>query len=271
MFAVNQLREAHSLVFSQGSRMLGTLGIVQLRCGQFDHGLQMAQGFLLRSWAGKTMLEWIVRRVTEAQRLDGVIVLTRPDDDHQQLASHVPADVPVLASNARDALAACIEAIEKYPCRSVVLVDTQSPFVDPALIDRLVSTAAANPLCDYISYCLSDGQPTVRSEMGIFAQWCSSHALRRADRRALADDRLQATHYIYSHPELFQLRLLPAPAQLDRDDVRLRITCEEDWDHAVAILEALGPDALEWQAIASLLDEQPALRQRMAVLNQADG
>jgi spore coat polysaccharide biosynthesis protein SpsF len=252
--------------------MLGTLGIVQLYCGQLDCGLQMAQGFLLRTWAGKTMLEWIVRRVTEAQRLDGVIVLARAADEaRQQLASHVPADVPVLASDKRDALAACIQAIQKYPSQSVVLIGTQSPFVDPALIDRLVSTAAANPLCDYISYCLSDGQPTVRSEMGIFAQWCSSHALRRADRKASGEDRLQATQYIYSHPELFQLRLLPAPSQLDREDVRLRITCEEDWDHAVAILEALGPDALEWQAIASLLDEQPALRERMAVLNQADG
>jgi spore coat polysaccharide biosynthesis protein SpsF (cytidylyltransferase family) len=77
--------------------------------------------------------------------------------------------------------------------------------------------------------------------------------------------------YIHSHPELFHLRLLPIPPQLDRDDVRLALEVEEDWDHAQMILEALGPENLEWQRIASLLDEHPAIRARMAALNHGSG
>jgi hypothetical protein len=50
--------------------------------------------------------------------------------------------------------------------------------------------------------------------------------------------------------------------------VRLALEVEEDWDHAQMILEALGPDNLDWQRIASLLDEHPAIRERMAALNQ---
>jgi spore coat polysaccharide biosynthesis protein SpsF len=250
--------------------MLGTLGIVQLYPQPSDHAIHVSQSFLLRPWAGKTLLEWIVRRVTDSQRLDGVIVLAGAGARQQELAAHVPGDVPVFASDAPDALAAVTAAITRHPCQSIVLVDTQSPFVDPALVDRLVITAAANRHCDYISYCLSDGQPVLGSEIGIFAQWCTSQALRQADRRARGQQRTPITHYIFSHPELFQLRLLPMPAPLDRDDVRLRITCEEDWDHAMAIFEALGPDALEWQDIAGLLHEQPALRERMALLNQGE-
>ena len=34
------------------------------------------------------------------------------------------------------------------------------------------------------------------------------------------------------------------------------------------ILDALGPDGLDWHRIASLLDQQPALRERMADLNE---
>ena len=54
----------------------------------------------------------------------------------------------------------------------------------------------------------------------------------------------------------------------DREDVRLTIANDEDWDHALAIYEALGPERLDWQRIARLLDHQPALRSRMAVLNR---
>ena len=43
----------------------------------------------------------------------------------------------------------------------------------------------------------------------------------------------------------------------------------EDWDHALAIYDALGPEAFEWQRIAGFLNHQPAMRKRMAALNRA--
>jgi hypothetical protein len=48
----------------------------------------------------------------------------------------------------------------------------------------------------------------------------------------------------------------------------LLLEVEEDWDHAQMILEALGPDNLDYQGIASLLNQHPGLRERMAALNQ---
>lgn len=64
------------------------------------------------------------------------------------------------------------------------------------------------------------------------------------------------------------MRMLPLPAVLDREDLRLRIDREEDWEHAQDIYEALGHDEWDWQGIADLLHSQPALRGRMAVLNR---
>jgi hypothetical protein len=43
---------------------------------------------------------------------------------------------------------------------------------------------------------------------------------------------------------------------------------EEDWDHILTIYEALGPDKMDWRRISHLLDQQPALRSRMAALNR---
>jgi spore coat polysaccharide biosynthesis protein SpsF (cytidylyltransferase family) len=52
--------------------------------------------------------------------------------------------------------------------------------------------------------------------------------------------------------------------------MRLRLEVEEDWDHAHIILEALGPENLDYQRIANLLDQHPAMRERMAALNRLE-
>jgi spore coat polysaccharide biosynthesis protein SpsF (cytidylyltransferase family) len=138
------------------------------------------------------------------------------------------------------------------------------------LIDRLVCTAEANPGFDYIGYFSMDGRPAVLSKVGLFAEWCLTSAVNRADRLATTSrERAESTRYLFSHPEEFQLRFIPVPSKLDRPDVRLTVDVEEDWELAQTIFEALGPDRLDWHRIAALLDQQPKLRERMAGLNEA--
>jgi spore coat polysaccharide biosynthesis protein SpsF (cytidylyltransferase family) len=97
----------------------------------------------------------------------------------------------------------------------------------------------------------------------------TTRTLRRADRRASDPrDRHSVTRYICSHPEEFRTTLIPVPTPLDRDDMRLKIDSQEDWEHAQEILEAIGHEQLDWQWIAGFLHHQPALRERMAVLNR---
>lgn len=245
--------------------MLKTLGIVQACCDS-----PRFQAVISRRIGGKPLLEWVVRRVTDAMRLDGVIVVCRAGPRHQCIADLIPADVPVVRGEAPDALGRLARALEEYPSEAVVRVRGESPFVDPALIDRLVTTAEAHPSSDYVTYCSHDGQPAILSPVGVYAEWFRAKALRKAARAARqAAEREDVTRFIYAHPEKFHLRLIPAPAAIDREDVRLTVDLEEDWDHALAIYDALGPESLEWQRIADLLDHQPALRQRMAMLNRA--
>ncbi len=245
--------------------MLKTLGIVQACCHSREYHCRAA-----RKLGGRSVLEWVIRRVTDSLRLDGVIVLTCDDADHRFMRTLVPPDVPVFVGTKSDSLGRFSQALEQYPTYSIVRVRGDNLFIDPTLIDRLVTTADAQRHCDYVSYCLRDGRPAIHSPLGIFAEWVRSNALHKAARAAKhAEDREHVTRYIYSHPDKFKIRLIPAPAEIDREDLRLTIEMEEDWDHVLTMYEALGPERMDWRRIADLLHHHPALRSRMAALNQA--
>ncbi len=242
-----------------------TLGIVQA-CFQDADSIQK----VLRRLRGKTVLEWVVRRVTDSTCLDGVIVVTDDAPCNSLVRAVVPPDVPIFVGPQADPLSRFVAALEHYPAEAVIRVRADNPFVDPGLIDRLISAADEHPECDYVSYCSRDGRPAILSPVGVFAEWFRVRALRRSARAAqLSEDRQEVTRYLYGHPEMFQIRLLAAPARIDRDDVRLVVDRPEDWEHALAIFDALGWEEFDWQRIANLLDHQPDLRQRMADLNRA--
>jgi spore coat polysaccharide biosynthesis protein SpsF len=244
--------------------MLRNLGVIQVGPDKAHSGPKFG-----RKLGGKSLLELVVRRMTDCQRLGAVVVVLGQPDLEDCIRRLVPPDVPTWTSNKTDCLSRLVDAIDHFRAASVVRVSGGNPFIDPVLVDRLVSTADAHPNCDYISYCSADGRPAILTHLGLCAEWCSAEALRRAGREARrASDRQAVTSFLYSHPEQFNVRLIPLPAELDRDDVRLKIDFEEDWEHAQAIYEALGPDEWDWRRVADLLEHQPVLRWRMAVLNR---
>jgi spore coat polysaccharide biosynthesis protein SpsF (cytidylyltransferase family) len=235
--------------------MFDAIGIIEVRQDEKN---------LSRKLGGKAILERVVRRVTDCERLRKVIVLC---GDSQLSCVHqlVPADVEVIATRDSDSRSAVLAICKQSSANAVVHVWGKNPFVDPELIDRLLITAETNPNCDYIGYCGSDGRPAVLTHKGMLAEWCSVKALWRASCNA---DHLHFTASLYAHPEQFRVRLIPLPMALDRKDLRLRLDAEEDWDHAHILVEALGHDEWDWRQVVDLLADQPALRRRMAHLNQ---
>jgi len=245
--------------------MLKTLGVVQVPPASTLPGLKANRGF-----QGKTLLEWVVRRVTDCQWLAGVLVVAPRELVGGALTDLVPPDVPLYLSERKDSLGQIADALTSYPSQGVVRVGIEQPFVDPELIDRLVTRASQHPNCDYIGYCSRSGKPAIQSSLGMFGEYFQAKALLIADREArLHEDRANVTRYLYSRPDKFLVRMIPVPTELDRDDLRLRIEGADDWEHAQQIADALGDEHLDWQTIAGLLAQQPDLRKRMAAMNQS--
>jgi spore coat polysaccharide biosynthesis protein SpsF len=244
--------------------MLRNLGIVQA-----SFHLPHFRAKATRRLGGRSLLEWVVRRVTDSLHLSGVIVAVCDPDDCEAVSHLVPKDVPVFCCEGSDSLERFAKVLEQCPSEAVVRVLGDNFYIAPDLIDRLVTTGESHPNCDYVSYSLRDGRPAILSPVNVYAEWFRSSALQKANRLARDPlDREHVTRYIYSHPEKFNIRLTPAPTEIDRDDVRLTMDIEEDWDHAIAMYEALGPELFDWRGIANLLSHQPAMRSRMAVLNR---
>lgn len=248
--------------------MLRTVGLIEVR--PFSESRleeREVQAFFHRSFGGKPLLDWVVRRVTDAQLLDAVIVVCDASCA-TDVRQRCPADVPVVGCQRKEAVRAYSDAAKRLEAEAIVRLPAGNPLLDPALIDRLIASAGSCSDCDYATYCSQDGRRVLHSSLGVCAEWGRTEAIQRAERMAKsARDCRDPLRFMYAHPEQFSLRLTPIPRQLDRDDVRLAVESEEDWEHAHVIYDALGPECLDWQRIARLLDDQPALRARMAELN----
>jgi spore coat polysaccharide biosynthesis protein SpsF len=214
------------------------------------------------------VLDWVVRRASESQQLDGVVVVMPQGDCVDDIASIAPPDAILYASSMPDSLSRLCDAMSAHLAESVVMIPLAAPLIDPTLIDRLVVAAHQSP-ADYATFCFHSGS-LLHAKLGLVAEWYRVAALETAN-RMIRDQRQREdfSRFIVARPDLFSLRLLPLPKELDRHDLRLSLQTQEDWDHVEQVVEALGHDQLDWKQIALLIDRQPLLRDRMAILNRS--
>jgi spore coat polysaccharide biosynthesis protein SpsF (cytidylyltransferase family) len=230
-----------------------------------------------RSLAGKPLVDWVLRRASEAQQLQRIVVVLPGDAGLEWVKRTLPSGVSIYRSDERDALARMCDCLREFPARGLVNLRLDCPLLDPCLVDRLVSSVGCDEAVDYATYRSQERrsesrlQSLLNAQLGLFAEYYRADVLRRLNAELKSTEQRQNfSAYLCAHPERFALRLVSLPRELDRDDLRLSLRHRDDWEHAEQIVEALGDDDLDWQRIVSLLQCQPNLRRRMADLNQAD-
>lgn len=229
--------------------MLKTLGIVKgalLTDKQRHH--------LARRLEGKSVLEWVVRQMTDCELLSGVIVLADGGDEGEMVRELTPIDVPVFTSNAHDTLSVLQGAFERFPTDSCVFIGCDWPFLDPTLVDQLVRTAGSEPNCDYAAYQFTNEVFSVGRPYGLFPEWYRTSSLRSISSKIIDPiyRQLPGTFFL-DHQKDFHVEHIPVPASLDRDDLRFTFDDEEDWDNILDLHDALDLEVLDCQKIGSLL------------------
>lgn len=245
--------------------MLRTLGIVKgtlLTEKQRRH--------LSRRLAGKSVLECVVRQLTDCELLEGVVVMTDQGENAKVVRPLSPVDVPIFVTEQEDTLACLVEALDAFRAEAVVFIGADWPFLDPTLIEQLIRAAESEPGCDYAAYQFMNEYFSAGRPFGLFPEWYRHSALIEAQGRALDEVHRQLPGcFFLDNQSEFVIEQLPAPPGLDRIDIRLTFDQEDDWENILAIHDALGSDDFDWRKLSNLLHHQPQIRQRMARLNNS--
>ncbi len=234
----------------EGVSTMKTLGIVKgalLTKKQRSH--------LARRLDGKSVLEWVVRQMTDCLQLHGVVVVADAGIDGDHVRELTPIDVPVFSTEAQDTLEMLQKTMETFSMTSCVLIGADWPFWDPSIIDQLIRLAETSGSCDYAAYqfmneVFSPGRP-----YGLFPEWYRSETLRKVAK--IADDpihrQLPGTFFLDNQKQ-YNVELLPVPAGLDQQDlIRFTFDDEADWDDILDLHDALDLEVLDIGKIGRLL------------------
>jgi spore coat polysaccharide biosynthesis protein SpsF len=242
--------------------MLITLGIVKgvlLTNKQRRH--------IARRLEGKSVLEWVVRQMTDCELLDGVVVVTDEGCNGDLVRELSPIDVPVFSTAAADTATAVQQTLEHYSAESCVLIGADWPFLDPTLIDKLVRSARQKDKCDYAAYQFANEVFSAGRPYGLFPEYYRSGSIRKL--ASLTDDpihrQLPGTFFV-DNSSRYSVELLPMPAGLDKiEDVRFTFDDEEDWDNILELHNALDLDVLDCHKVSQILESSGVVRREAAL------
>ena len=233
--------------------MLNTLGIVKsvlLTEKQRHH--------LARRLEGKTVLEWVVRQMTDSELLNGVVVVTEEGPRGELVRVLAPCDVPVYSTRATDTVAAVQDTMEHFSAESCILIGADWPFLDSELIDRLIRTAQKTENCDYAAYQFMNDVFSAGRPYGLFPEWYRISAIRELASKA--DDpiyrQLPGTFFL-DNKDSYCVATLQIPAGLDGvEEMKFTFDDEEDWDNILELHSALNLEVLDYTKVVNLLDSR---------------
>ncbi len=232
-----------------------TVAVIQARVGSTRFPAKV-----LADLCEKPMLEHVIKRVALAQTLNDVVVATtveQADDAVAELA--IACGARVTRGPVDDVLSRYVLAATEYDANVVVRVTSDSPLVDPELIDQLVGLRASSA-ADYASNELPPTYP-----QGYDLEVLTTECLRRLDTEAVLDyHREHVTALLREHAEDYRV----ANMVNDRDlsAIRLTVDVPADLDRIRTILAALpAAPPPNLAAVIAYFESDPSLHDQSAL------
>lgn len=207
---------------------------------------------------GEPALQRVVTRVSRATTIDRVIVATTvaPEDDAiEEYVAHL--GVTCTRGDVHDVLSRYKEAVDAVPAADVVVrVTADCPFVDPDIIDYLVSDLRSSR-CDYVSNRLPP--PYARTyPVGLDVEVMSRDALERAAAEAISShQREHVTPYLYENMEVFAVKVHDLAEDLS--GYRWTLDTPADLDALRELARLAGPEPYGWEHILEVARAHPEI------------
>ena len=184
---------------------MATAVIVQARVGSTRFPNKMTLPF----YAKAGMLHYLLRRMVNAN-LPAPIILAIPDSSENDILGKIGSELglKIFRGSEDDVLQRFIAAATHYNASRIIRVCADNPFLDIHSITTLIETLESDDT-DYISFCLANGTPTIKTHYGFWAEAVKLSALKSVAKET--NEKLfceHVTNYIYSHPEKYTRRCL---------------------------------------------------------------
>lgn len=201
--------------------------IIQARTGS----TRLHNKILLPFYGGQRIIDILIANIKAACPGKEVVLATtsRSQDDVLEKVAR-QAGIACFRGDEDDVLDRFVRAAEAFGLERIIRVCSDNPFLRPDTFQVFFDAYDREP-ADYIAYGFADGRPTIKSHLGLFAEFTTADALRRA--AALTQEKLYREHvtiYLYTHPQEFKVRLLPLPDELEgRFDLRFTLDTMDDF------------------------------------------
>jgi len=223
--------------------------IIQARLGS-----TRTPGKTMKFIAGKPLLYYSVYRASLARCIEKVIVATTTNPLDDTIVKWCETrGIPYYRGSEEDVLDRYYQTARNYKLDIVVRVTSDCPFVDPEIIDLLVSKLKEND-ADYVSNRLEKRTWPHGLDVEVF----KFSALEKAWKEAKGQrEREHVTPYIMEHPEYFR----QVEIQLDRNLSNFRLTVDypEDIEFTKVLIEKFNAEKMNWKEIVQLLEKHPEL------------
>ena len=238
--------------------------IIQARTGS----TRLHNKILLPFYGEQRIIDLLIEQIKQSCP-DKTIVLATTNRPQDAVLVEVAqqAGIACYQGDEENVLDRFIRAAEAFQLDRFIRVCSDNPFLRA---DSFQTLFDQHDVCsaDYVAYGFADGRPTIKSHLGLFAELTTTEALRRV--ASLTQEKLYIEHvtiYLYTHPDIFNICLLPLPDTLEgRTDLRFTLDTMDDF----VLLQELYHTYLTQcdgsiEALLQLVASQPVYRERMLV------
>lgn len=207
-----------------------TLAIIQARMGS-----TRLPGKVMMNFCGHPMIYWVIKGVSEAKKVDKVVVATPTDLRNERLVEYVGSlGIDVFCGSENNVLDRYVQCTRKYNPENVVRITGDCPLINPIIIDLVIEE---HELCntDYASNVF----PRRTYPKGLDMEVMTYETLYYLWSQSLTDyEEEHVTAYIHHHPEEF--RIGNVQFQKDVSHLQWSVDTQEDFDRVEEIFTCIS-------------------------------